>query len=36
MKVLSWNLNVVQARLESLKRIVAELLPYLMCFQKVR
>lgn len=36
MKVLSWNVKGVQARLESVKRLVAELQPYLICFHKVR
>lgn len=36
MKILSWNVNGVQARLEAINRLVAELQPDLMCFQKVR
>lgn len=36
MKILSWNVNGVQARLEAVNRLVAELQPDLMCFQKVR
>lgn len=36
MKILSWNVNGVQARLEAVNRLVAEFEPYLMCFQKVR
>ena len=36
MRILSWNVNGVQARLEAINRLVAELVPDLMCFQKVR
>lgn len=36
MRILSWNVNGVQARLEAVNRLVAELQPDLMCFQKVR
>lgn len=36
MKILSWNVNGVQARLEAVNRLVAEVQPDLMCFQKVR
>ena len=36
MKILSWNVNGLQARLEAVNRLVAELQPELMCFQKVR
>lgn len=36
MKILSWNVNGVQARLEAIIRLVGELEPALMCFQKVR
>lgn len=36
MKILSWNVNGVQARLEAVNRLVTELQPDLMCFQKVR
>lgn len=36
MKILSWNVNGVQARLVAVNRLVAELQPDLMCFQKVR
>ena len=36
MKILSWNINGLQARLEAVNRLVAELQPELMCFQKVR
>ena len=36
MRILSWNVNGLQARLEAVNRLVAELQPELMCFQKVR
>ena len=36
MKILSWNVNGLQARLEAVNRLVTELQPELMCFQKVR
>ena len=36
MRILSWNVNGVQARLEAVNRLVAELQPDIMCFQKVR
>ena len=36
MKLLSWNVNGLQARLEAVNRLVADLQPELMCFQKVR
>ncbi|MBD5194846.1 MAG: hypothetical protein HDS87_03865 [Bacteroidales bacterium] len=36
MKILSWNVNGLPARLEVVNRLVAELQPELMCFQKVR
>ncbi|MDE7421440.1 MAG: endonuclease/exonuclease/phosphatase family protein [Muribaculaceae bacterium] len=36
MRILSWNVNGVQARLEAINRLVAELVPDLMCYQKVR
>ena len=36
MKILSWNVNGVQARLEAINRLVSEFEPDLMCFQKVR
>ena len=36
MKILSWNVNGLQARLDAVNRLVAELQPDLMCFQKVR
>ena len=36
MRILSWNVNGVQARLEAINRLVAELVPDLICFQKVR
>lgn len=36
MKILSWNVDGVQARLEAINRLVGELGPDLMCFQKVR
>ena len=35
MRILSWNVNGLLARLEAVNRLVAELLPELMCFQKV-
>ena len=36
MKILIWNVNGVQARLEAIKQRAAELTPDLMCFRKVR
>lgn len=36
MIIISWNVNGIQARLEAVNRLVAELQPDLMCFQKVR
>ncbi len=36
MKILSWNVNGIQARLVAVNRLVAEFQPDLMCFQKVR
>lgn len=36
MKLLSWNVNGLQARLDAVKRLVSELQPELMCLQKVR
>ena len=36
MKILSWIVNGLQARLEAVNRLVTELQPELMCFQKVR
>ena len=36
MRILSWNVNGVQARLEAINRLVAELRPDVMCFQKER
>lgn len=36
MKIISWNVNGIQARLESINRLVEEYQPDLMCFQKVR
>ena len=36
MRILSWNVNGVHARLEAVNRLVAELQPDIMCFQKVR
>ncbi len=36
MKILTWNVNGLQARLEAVNRLVTELQPELMCFQKVR
>lgn len=36
MKILSWNVNGLQARLEAVNRLVTEFQPDLMCFQKVR
>ena len=36
MKILSWNVNGLQARLDAVNRLVADLQPELMCFQKVR
>lgn len=36
MRILSWNVNGIQARLETVNRLVANLHPDLMCFQKVR
>lgn len=36
MKLLSWNVNGLQARLDAVNRLVSELQPELMCFQKVR
>ena len=36
MKILNWNVNGVQTRLEAVNRLVDELQPDLMCFQKVR
>ena len=36
MKILSWNVNGLQARLEAVNRLVAELQPDVLCFQKVR
>lgn len=36
MKILSWNVNSIQARLEAVNRLVTEMQPDLMCFQKIR
>lgn len=36
MRILSWNINGVQARLAAVNRMVSELQPDLMFFQKVR
>lgn len=36
MRILSWNVNGVQARLEAINRLVAKLRPDVMCFQKER
>lgn len=36
MKILSWNVNGIQARLETLYQLAIDLQPDLMCFQKVR
>lgn len=36
MKILSWNVNGLQARLEAVNRLVADLQPDILCFQKVR
>ena len=36
MKILSWNVNGLQARLDAVNRLVSEFQPELMCFQKVR
>lgn len=36
MKILSWNVNGLQARLDAVNRLATELQPELMCFQKVR
>lgn len=36
MRILSWNVNGLQARPDAVNRLVAELQPELICFQKVR
>ena len=36
MRILSWNVNGLQARLDAVNRLVTELQPDIMCFQKVR
>ena len=36
MRILSWNVNGVQARLEAINRLETELQPDIMCLQKVR
>lgn len=36
MKLLSWNVDGLQTRLDALNRLVSEFQPELMCFQKVR
>ncbi len=36
MKIISWNVNGLQARLDTVNRLAAELQPELMCFQKAR
>ena len=36
MRILSWNVNGIQARLEGINKLVEEYQPDLMCFQKVR
>ena len=36
MKILSWNVNGIQSRLDAINRLVEEYQPDLMCFQKVR
>lgn len=36
MKIISWNVNGLQARLSSINRLVEEFRPDVMCFQKVR
>ncbi len=36
MKILSWNVNGLGARVEAIKRLSQELRPDVMCFQKER
>lgn len=36
MKIISWNVNGIQSRLDAINRLVKEYQPDLMCFQKVR
>lgn len=36
MKILSWNVNGIQARLETISRLIREYEPDLLCLQKVR
>ena len=36
MKIISWNVNGLRARMEAVNRLVADLQPDVMCFQKVR
>lgn len=36
MKILSWNVNGLRARLDAINRIVTEIKPDIMCFQKTR
>ncbi len=36
MKILSWNVNSLQKRLDAVTRLATDLQPELMCFQKVR
>lgn len=36
MKILSWNVNGLRARLDAVKRIIATVNPDILCFQKVR
>lgn len=36
MKILSWNINGLQARIEAVNRLAAELKPDVICLQKVR
>lgn len=36
MKVISWNVNGLRARMEDVNRLVADLEPVIKCFQKVR
>ena len=36
MKIISWNVNGLKGRLEAVKRLSDELLPDVICFQKVR
>lgn len=36
MKIISWNVNGIQDRLEGINQLVEKYKPDLMCFQKVR